>query len=121
MTFRPEMTVIRFNTDDIIVASGGTRSNPVVLSKMHDSTGKNNTFSFGGKDYSFYKDNDAFLVFRTDLSNYVGDSGLASQKGSDIYFGGINVSNLSKEKNNPEVNGTYIYDGTGTYRFTRIQ
>ncbi len=111
MKFEPTMEVVRFESSDVIAAS-------VVLSKFNDGVGNNNTFSFGGRDY-VVSNNDNYKEFRSSLSDYVGDAGLATKKGTDIFFGGISVYNLSKLQNNSDANGIYIYDGEGTYTFTK--
>ena len=118
MKFEPTMEVVRFESADVIAASGPS----VVLSYMHDNGGANNTISFGGRDYhlnSKAKNPDDYHEFRENLSNYVGDAGLASKTGGEVFFGGISVFNLTTLKDSPDANGTYTYDGVGTYTFTK--
>jgi len=110
MKFEPTMEVVRFGSSDVIAAS-------VVLSKFNDGDRYNNTFSFNGKSY-IISDNDSFKTFRSDLADYVGDSGLNNQGSNDIHFNGKQVTGIF-QSNRSDVDGVYTYDGTGTYSFTK--
>ena len=107
---KPEADVIRFSSSDVIAAS-------VVLSKFYDGVANNNTFSFNGKNY-IVSDTDTFKTFRSDLADYVGDSDLKNKNSNEIYFGGKSVTGIFKNDHN-NTDGTYTYDGTGTYTFTK--
>ena len=115
MKLDPKMTVVRFESEDVIAASSRT----VVLSKFTDTDKTNNTFSFGGNDYVI-KDDPPYHAFRADLSNYVGDPGISSHTGSNIIFGEKDVNHIYRQKVDG-FDGTYVYNGTGTYKFTKKQ
>ena len=110
MKFEPTMEVVRFGSSDVIAAS-------VVLSKFYDGDKSNNTFSFNGKNY-IISDNDSYHTFRSDLADYVGDSGLNKKGSDDIFFNGKSVTGIFYG-NRSGVDGVYTYDGTGTYKFTK--
>ena len=120
MKLDPKITVVRFESEDVIAASSRT----VVLSNFEDSEGGNNTFSFGGNNYVI-TDTPSYHAFRADLSNYVGDSDLASKTAAEIFFDdgskNRNINDLYRLPNRPSVNGTYVYNGTGTYSFSKKQ
>lgn len=110
----PEMSVVRFKEADVIVASG-----TVGLSNFNDGNASNNTFSFNGQSYNF-TDNDGFKAFRSALSDYVGDAGLANAAGNRIYFGDNTVFGIYKGDHSG-VDGEYTYNGEGTFRFSKKQ
>ena len=107
---KPEADVIRFSSSDVIAAS-------VVLSKFYDGVANNNTFSFNGKNY-IVSDTDTFKSFRSDLADYVGDSGLATKNSNDIFFDGKSVTGIFKN-DHKNTDGVYTYNGEGTYSFTK--
>jgi len=111
--FRPEMNVVRFGAEDTIATSG------VVLSNFGDYNKDNNTFSFGGNNYNL--SGGGYNNFRSDLSNYVGDPGLANMTSNQIYFGEYTVANLNQGTGLTDADGEYTYNGAGTWSFTKKQ
>lgn len=118
--FEPKMTVVRFGAEDVIATSG---ARTVGLSGFEDSNMGNNTFNVGGStfvmaDAQGKPDDDVFQGFRAALGSYYGDSGFNSANAGMIYFGEKNINDLYKQQV-AGMDGNYIYNGTGTFKFTK--
>lgn len=118
--FEPKMTVVRFGAEDVIATSG---ARTVGLSGFEDQNKGNNTFNVGGStfvmaDAQGKPDNDIYHSFRAALGSYYGDSGFNNANARDIYFGEKNVEQLYSQQV-AGMDGDYIYNGTGTFKFTK--
>lgn len=115
--FRPEMTVVRFGAEDTIATSGTS----VILSGFGDSRRGNNTFSFGGNDYTQLSAGTNFVNFREDLSDYLGDPTLNNCSVAEMYFGDRPIKLVYDALEQPALDGEYTYNGAGTWSFTKKQ
>ena len=114
---KPEIDVIRFESADIVAASSG--ANTVTLSGMGNADTKDNGFAFGtynlvGKDAS---------TIRTAMADYF-DAGFSNVANTEVLFKNgtksARLNNLATGKTAVDGwNGTYEWDGSGTYTFTK--
>lgn len=115
--FKPEMTVVRFGAEDVIATSGG----PMSLTGFQNNEIADNYFSFGSVT-NWKVTGQNLPDFKKEMSSYYGDPGLASTDthANQIYFGDTyTLYDIYNGVNMPEVNGSYTYNGTGTYKFTK--
>ncbi|MBP3810775.1 MAG: hypothetical protein ILA15_08655 [Clostridiales bacterium] len=111
----PEMSVVRFNESDVIVASSLTVSNAA------DGGAHNLTVTRDGKTIFYNGQYDAYL---NDMSKYYETT---SQGSYLFYFGGndpVSLDGLRESDNNGTdyagVDGDYYYDGQGIFRRTGV-
>ncbi len=113
----PEMSVVRFNESDVIVASGGSSYIPktAVLKNWNDGqiTNGNVTFSEGGVEtvYSYQNNNigDTFLFYGPYANYKIQVSGGGTTTFSQLTY---HEGNNAYEGTNGPVDGTYIWNET---------
>lgn len=119
--FAPEMKVVRFGTEDVIATSGVAPApvKTITISGYGNSSASDNLFVFGPYSHQM-NTSSKFNAFRNDLSAYF-DADLANKSAKEIMFDGTDM-NAFYTNNVPRyeyMNGTYIYDGEGTFSFSK--
>jgi hypothetical protein len=108
--FKPEMTVVRFGTEDVI-ATSGARS--MGVSGFHDTTAKNATFIFGS--YTYVNDGTENRdTLYNNMSSYFGasvDEKTDLDRGSSKTTLG-NILNRDDSGEGRDFDGTYYWDSS---------
>jgi len=108
---RPEMSVVRFNEADVIVASGLT----MTWTKFGDGVAQNGVVNFNGTDYT--------ISDKSAISNLFNDMGVKTTAGIQNSNGTVTSSANTVLKNeltgngvnSPLWNTTYVYDPNTTW------
>ena len=118
---KPEIDVIRFECSDIVAASSGAKT--LTISGMGNAAVSDNNFKFGDNDYSYGKTGQTTNDVRLALGNYFGDDFSKKLNSGIIFDNGSSTLNLNAlyggQSTTSGFNGTYSYDGTCTYTFTK--
>ena len=119
--FETDMTVVRFGAEDVIATSG---AKTVALSGMGNQSGSDNQLTFVNYSFTYGTPGVSSGTVRNALADYFEDPGMAKQTVSNIKFeNGSSTSNLNilwgGQSNTDEFNGTFVYNGAGTYTFTK--
>ena len=110
---KPEMEVIRFESADIVAASGGPITKTITLAGHENKDGSDNEFTFNGNTYI-----NVTGSMKSDLADYFGDSNLSTATNGSIYFGIYTLNSLNNSTSIRDgADGEYKYDGN--LRFTK--
>lgn len=115
---KPEIDVIRFESADIVAAS--TAAKTITLSGMGNSASNDNGFAFGPYNYVGATGN----TIRSSMADYF-DPGFSNVGNTAVVFktdtnsSNLNVLFSGGQNATGGYNGTYEYDGPGTYSFTK--
>lgn len=112
--FNPEMKVVRFGNEDVIVTSG---VKTITLTGMGSGGNSDNTLSFGSYNYVYGNDKGNTSTIAQSLSDYFGDSDLNTNFSDINFFNGdadksLNTLWTGDDSDTAGYDHTYVYDGS---------
>lgn len=116
--FNAEIEVVLFGAEDVIATSGIQKT--ISLYNLGDDDRSNNRFVFGS--YDMQSKEDDYSIIKSALAEYFDSKIYNVSPGTVRFDNGTrqqDLISLHQEKNNGDFDGTYIYNGAGTYRFTK--
>ena len=110
---RPEMVVVRFDENDVIVASGGFRSVPsITMSRFSGGTPKDGLVQYNGTNYSISSKDDVSTFLSALRSNGIKNAGISNGKSTQSLRNTLGYEVTDGARN---WDGTYDYDPTAKW------
>ena len=110
---RPKIEVIRFNENDVIVASSGLRGAPTItMSRFSGGTPKDGTVQYNGNSYSIASKDDVSTFLSALRNNGIRNAGISNGASTQSLRNtlGYEVSDGARNWD-----GTFVYDSSAKW------